>query len=65
MAAWKEYVRALGATLDAESQARLRQGIMGRAEGVAKAAGGILGLGNKVSVAEQACLDDLATAFAR
>lgn len=65
VAAWKEYVQALRATLDSENRARLRQGIMGRAEGVAKAAGGILGLGNKVSAAERACLDDLATAFDR
>lgn len=63
VAAWKDYVRALGATLDPEAKAKVKQGILGRAEAVAKAAGGILGFGKKISPAEQACLDDLAAAF--
>lgn len=61
--AWKDYVRAICSTLEPATVFKLKQGVMGRAEKVARAAGGILGLGNKVSAAEQTCLDDLAKAF--
>lgn len=61
--AWKEYVRALCATLEPGTVLRLKQAIMGRAEAVARSAGGILGLGNKVSAAEQAALAELSQAF--
>jgi len=61
--AWKDYVRAICATLEAPTVFKLKQGVIGRAEKVAQAAGGILGLGSKVSAAEQKCLDDLAKAF--
>jgi hypothetical protein len=61
--AWKDYVRAICATLEPPTVFKLKQGVIGRAEKVAQAAGGILGLGNKVSSAEQKCLDDLAKAF--
>jgi len=64
LAAWNDYVRAICATLDPETTAKLKQAIIGRAEKIAQAAGGILGLGNKVSPAERACLDELAKAFA-
>jgi hypothetical protein len=63
VAAWKEYVRALCATLDVETKNKLKSGVLGRAEGVAQAAGGILGFGKKVSPSERACLDELAAAF--
>jgi hypothetical protein len=36
---------------------------MGRAASVAQSAGGILGLGSKVSAKEQAVLDELESAF--
>lgn len=61
--AWKNYVQAICATLDPTTIFKLKQGVIGRAEKVAKAAGGILGMGNKVSAVEQKCLDDLAKAF--
>jgi hypothetical protein len=61
--AWKDYVRALIASVGPTTAAKLKQGVMGRAEKVAKAAGGFLGFGDKVSAAERACLDDLSSAF--
>jgi hypothetical protein len=60
---WKEYVRAICATLDKDTVAKLRQGVIGRAEKIALAAGGMLGFGNKISSEERACLDDLSQAF--
>jgi hypothetical protein len=61
--AWKEYVKALCATLDPGTARKLKKAVIGRAESVAEAAGGILGLGNRVSAAERACLDELTKAF--
>jgi hypothetical protein len=60
---WKEYVRAICATLDKETVAKLKEGVIGRAEKIALAAGGILGFGSKISTQERACLDDLGQAF--
>jgi hypothetical protein len=60
---WSEYVQAVGATLKPETVAKLKRGVMGRAKKIAQAAGGILGMGNKISATEQACLDRLAKAF--
>lgn len=60
---WSNYVHAICKTLEPETVAKLKQGVIGRAEGVALAAGGFLGLGNKISAKEQACLDELAMAF--
>ena len=61
---WQTYVQAICATLPPETVEKLKEGVMGRAAAVARAAGGILGMGNKISVAEKKCLDQLATAFA-
>jgi hypothetical protein len=61
--AWRDFVHAICATLSPTVVARIKEGVMGRAESIAFAAGGILGIGNKVSVAERICLDDLAQAF--
>jgi hypothetical protein len=61
--AWKSYVRAFVGMVDPAHAATARQDIIGRAEKVARAAGGFLGFGNKISAAEQACLDELARAF--
>ncbi|MEX2026984.1 MAG: hypothetical protein WEH44_06775 [Pirellulaceae bacterium] len=61
--AWKDYVRAICATLAPATIFKLKQGVIGRAEKVALAAGGFLGMGNKVSAAERKCLDELAKAF--
>ncbi|HEY6564214.1 MAG TPA: hypothetical protein VIY86_06935 [Pirellulaceae bacterium] len=56
---WKNYVVALLPTISADDRAALREGLLSRAKQVAVAAGGYLGLGNKVSEAEQRILDDL------
>ncbi len=63
VAAWDKYVRAICATLEPATIATLKSGTIGRAEKVASAAGGFLGLGSKISTAERECLDRLATAF--
>jgi hypothetical protein len=61
--AWKEYVRALAKTWGRDRTKAVRRAILGRAASVAQSAGGILGLGNKVSAKEQAVLDELESAF--
>ena len=63
VAAWKEYVKALVKSWGRERTREIQKAIIGRAAGVAQSAGGILGLGNKVSVKEQAVLDELESAF--
>lgn len=63
LSAWKSYVGALAASLSAEAKDALRQDLLGRARAVAEAAGGFLGLGNKVSPAEHAKLTELEQAF--
>ncbi|MGI8981399.1 MAG: hypothetical protein ACR2FY_19405 [Pirellulaceae bacterium] len=63
VAAWKEYVKALATTWGRERTREIRRSIIGRAAGVAQSAGGILGLGSKVSAKEQAVLDELDSAF--
>jgi hypothetical protein len=60
---WKEYVSALLTTLSAESSAALKQDLLGRARSVAEAAGGFMGLGNKISKSEQAVLEELEAVF--
>jgi len=57
--AWKDYVRELCRSLDASAKIAVNAALLDRARAVAEAAGGILGLGNKVSASEQAVLDDL------
>jgi hypothetical protein len=61
--AWGEYIVDLCAELGEAERAALQQEILGRARQVAEAAGGILGLGNKISEAEQRALDELQKAF--
>jgi hypothetical protein len=60
--AWKGYVAALIESLDQDERQALRDGILHRAQGVAAAAGGFLGVG-KISDVEQRKLDELAAAF--
>lgn len=60
---WKEYVRAICATLKPETVAKLKQGVIDRAATIAQAAGGILGFGDKISAAERTKLSELAQAF--
>jgi hypothetical protein len=64
LGAWGEYIVDLCAELGEPERGALRQEILGRARQVAESAGGILGLGNKVSEAEQRALDELEKAFA-
>ncbi|GIW43563.1 MAG: hypothetical protein KatS3mg077_0845 [Candidatus Binatia bacterium] len=61
---WQEYVRALCAGLAESERRRLRENVLGRARAVAEAAGGFLGLGRKVSEAEEQVLRELDSAFA-
>ena len=63
LALWKDYVAALSETLGADAKSALKEDLLGRARAVAEAAGGLLGLGSKVSKSEQAVLDDLEEAF--
>ena len=65
IAAWKKYVHAICDTLEPATVQKLRSSVIGRAESIAKSAGGIMGFGSKISSEEQACLDDLAKAFDR
>ncbi len=62
--AWGEYTVAVCGALDDGQREALRREILGRARAVAEAAGGILGLVNKISPKEQAVLDQLEKAFA-
>lgn len=62
--AWREYVQAFSAMVEPTTASVVKERILGRAERVARAAGGILGFGNKISISEKACLDELASAFA-
>ncbi len=62
---WREFITALCQELSADERRRLRANIVGRARRVAEAAGGILGLGDRVSAEEEAVLADLERAFAR
>ena len=61
--AWKSYIGAIKDTLEPPVAGQLKTSILGRAESVAKSAGGFLGVGNKVSDVEQKVLDDLAKTF--
>ena len=65
LAAWKSYVAALCDALSEEAVNDLKDDLLGRARAVAEAAGGMLGLGNKVSKSEQSMLEELAQAFER
>jgi hypothetical protein len=62
--AWKAYVASLSRTLDVQANQALKQDLLGRARMVAEAAGGFLGLGKRISSAEQAVLTELEHAFA-
>ena len=61
--AWTGYVTALKETLSPEDRSALKVGLVDRARQVAEAAGGFLGLGNKISTEEQAVLNQLEAAF--
>ena len=61
--AWEEYVRALLASCSEGSRDALKAVTLDRAESVAQAAGGVLGIG-KIAASERAVLDRLAAVFA-
>lgn len=63
LSAWKAYVKALDRTLSGEDVQALKQDIVGRARGVAEAAGGFLGLGSKISPAERTVLTEIEQSF--
>ena len=63
LAAWRDYAKAICAELNAGERARLRDQLIGRAHAVADAAGGFLGLGNRVSKEEAAVLEELKGPF--
>jgi hypothetical protein len=56
---WKGYIGAISGTLDDSGRRALRDKLLGRARAVAEAAGGVLGLGRKISPAEDAVLKQL------
>jgi hypothetical protein len=61
--AWVNYVHALIATLSQDDRALLKREVLGRARTVAEAAGGIMGIGAKISKTEAAVLKKLEEAF--
>lgn len=61
--AWKAYIGSLKTTLEPAALAQLEVSIIGRAERVAKASGGFLGLTHKVSDSERKVLDELSATF--
>lgn len=60
---WGEYVVGIANRLDEDGKRVLREEILGSARRVAEAAGGILGIGRKISAEEQAVIDRLEHAF--
>jgi len=63
MRAWCDMVAALKQSLATPAFETLRHELIGYARGVAEAAGGVMGIGKRVSDAEQAVLDQLTAAF--
>lgn len=61
--AWGEYIVELCVALTPDEKQGLRSELLERAEAVAEASGGFLGLGNKTSPEEKLVLDSLAKAF--
>jgi hypothetical protein len=62
--AWEHYIQGLCRRLDEPGKEKLKHDLLDLALKVGQAAGGILGLGNKLSAAEQALLDELEATFA-
>ena len=61
--AWKQYVNVLTQEMGHQERVTLRDRLMGWARSVAEAAGGFLGLGEKISEAEKGVLAELSRAF--
>lgn len=64
LTAWTDYVGAMKSKLDDAAVNQLKSSVVSRAKSVAEAAGGYLGLGNKISDAESSVLSKLESAFA-
>lgn len=60
---WRDFTRALCAAWSAEEAGRLQHNLLGRAREVAAAAGDALERAPHVSAVEEACLEQLASAF--
>lgn len=63
VAAWQDYIQQLRETMAGEDFETLRREILERAGDVARASGGLLGFGEKISPTEQAVLAELQHAF--
>jgi hypothetical protein len=61
--AWTHYIQGLCTNLNKGQIAGLRTDLVGHARDIAKASGGFLGLGSKISKSEQAMIDRLKAAF--
>ena len=62
--AWEHYIKDLCKRLDKPEIEELKHDVLSLAQGVAQAAGGFLGIGNRISAAENAVLNRLEKAFA-
>ena len=60
---WKSYVSGLKSTVDEAAFGQIKTSVLGRAKAIAEAAGGFLGLGNKISDSESKVLEELEAAF--
>ncbi len=63
LAAWRGYVGALCEDMIPEKRLALRRDVLDRARAVAEAAGGFLGVGNRISRREREIFDILETSF--
>ena len=61
--AWKMYIAALCSRLSEDEVAELKHDILSKARAIAEAAGGILGIGRKISSKESEALQQLEAAF--
>jgi len=60
---WKEYIEAVRTVLSDAALQAMREETLDMSKAVAEAAGGFLGLGDRISDVEQQALDDLESAF--
>jgi hypothetical protein len=65
LTAWTHMVQGLIESMGPAEAAGLQSSLLDRARAVATASGGFLGLGSRVSAAEERMLQDLAAAFSR
>jgi hypothetical protein len=63
LTAWTHLVQAMSEQLGPDEAARLKTGLLERARAVAAAAGGMFGVGSRISTAEAAMLAKLEAAF--